>query len=207
MNATAVQVPGFSNPVDDAQRVFRAALEALARPTLAQQVEAAVMPPAPLGAMVGALVLTLCDEHTPVWLDASLRRADEVEAWVRFHTGARIVDDPADAVFCVVSSPSATPELGSLRQGTDEEPQLSATVIIDAADARSTGSFVVTGPGVNGEERWDGAGLPGSTGFLDAWAANNRQFPCGVDLLLAGEGEVRGLPRTTELTISSKERP
>lgn len=208
MNATGIQTPGFAHPVDDAQRVFRAALEALARPTLAQQVDPQVSPPAPLGPTAGALVLTLCDEHTPVWLDASLRRAGEVESWVRFHTGARIVDDPADALFCVASCPSAVPELDDLRQGTDEEPHLSATVIIDAADARPSGAFaatglVATGPGVNGEATWDGAGLPGSRpgarGFLEAWAANNRRFPRGVDLLLAGDGEVRGLPRTTAL--------
>lgn len=203
MSTAAIQTPGFANPVDDAQRVFRAVLEALARPTLAQPVEPAVLPPAPLGPTAGAVVLTLCDEHTPVWLDPALRRAGDVETWVRFHTGARIVDDPADALFCVASSASAAPALDVLRQGTDEEPHVSATVIIDATDARPTGALLATGPGVNGEVAWDGAGLPGSRPegprFLDAWAANNRRFPRGVDLILAGDGEVRGIPRTTAL--------
>ena len=204
---TAIHTPGFADPVNDAQRVFRAVLEALARPATAQQVDPAVLPPAPLSAMSGAIVLALCDEYTPIWLDDDLRRAGDVETWIRFHAGATIVDDPADAMFCVVSRPSAVPELQTLRQGTDEEPQLSATVIIDAADARSAGTLVATGPGVNGQLTWDGAGLPsfrpGSERFLDAWAANNRRFPCGVDLVLAGDGEVRGISRTTALSLAT----
>lgn len=205
LQTTAIHTPGFADPVNDAQRVFRTVLEVLARPALAQPVDVAVLPPAPLGAMSGAIVLTLCDEHTPIWLDDDLRRAGDVETWIRFHTGAIIVDDPADAMFCVASRPSSVPELQTLRQGTDEEPQLSATVIIDAADARSAGTLVATGPGVNGQLTWDGAGLPsfrpGSERFLDAWAVNNRRFPCGVDLILAGDGEVTGLSRTTALSL------
>lgn len=203
MNATALQTPGFADPVNDAQRVFRAVLEALSRPAVAQRVDAAVQPPAPLGALAGAVVLALCDEHTPLWLDADLRRATDVATWLRFHTGATIVDDPADAMFCVASSPSTVPELHSLRQGTDEEPHLSATVIIDAAGAAASGAFIATGPGVNGQVAWDGAGLPasrpGAAPFLEEWAANNRRFPRGVDLILAGHGEVHGLARTTAL--------
>ncbi|MGM7698763.1 phosphonate C-P lyase system protein PhnH [Microbacterium sp. A84] len=206
MNVTAIQTPGLADPVNDAQRIFRAALAALARPTLAQPVRAGMVPPAPLSPTVGALVLTLCDEQTPIWLDPALRGTGDVETWIRFHTGARIVEDAHDALFCVASGPSAVPSLSDLRQGSDEEPHLSATVIIDAAGAESTGSFVASGPGINGEVCWDGAGLPASSperpGFLETWDANTRRYPRGVDLILAGEDEVRGLPRTTALKES-----
>lgn len=194
MTIAALQTPGFADPAGDAQRVFRAALEALARPTLPQPVDARVAPPAPLAPVVGALVLTLCDEQTPVWLGPALRTPD-VAAWIRFHTGARIVDDAGDAAFCL-ASPGEVPPLASLRQGTDEEPHLSATVIVDAAGAAPTGDLIATGPGVNGSVSWDGAGLPCA---LEDWAANAARFPRGVDLLVAGEREVRGLPRTTRL--------
>lgn len=208
MSTTAIRVPGFVDPVGDAQQVFRAALEALARPTLPQPVQTTVLPPAPLGTVAGALVLTLCDEQTPVWLDQALRHDDEVVTWIGFHTGARIVDDAADALFCVASSAGAVPPIETLAQGTDEEPHRSATVIIDAAGVRSTALMTATGPGVDGEVDWDGAGLPASrpdgSGFLTSWAENNARYPRGVDLLLAGDGEVRGLPRTTVLSVSER---
>lgn len=202
MNETTIPAAGFDDPVRDAQRIFRATLEALARPTLPQKVEPGVLPPAPLSPMAGAVVLALCDAQTPVWLDPALRFTGDVEAWVRFHTGAPIVDDTADALFCVASCPSALPPLHELPQGTDEEPHRSATVVIDAADSKPAGSFVVTGPGVNGTAQWDGAGLPAGRGtdFLAMWDTNTRRFPRGVDLIFAADGEIRGLPRTTKLT-------
>ncbi|MGY1553154.1 phosphonate C-P lyase system protein PhnH [Microbacterium sp. A588] len=199
MNTTAIYAPGFADPVNDAQQVFRATLEALARPTIAQHVRAAVQPPAPLSATAAALVLALCDEQTPLWLDDALRQNSDVEAWIRFHTGARLVDDASEALFCVASSPSTVPPIDDLAQGSDEEPHLSATVIIDASDAKPIGSFLVDGPGVNGQISWDGRGLPASD-FLETWTANTRRYPRGVDLILADVDQVTGLPRTTALT-------
>ena len=202
MTAAALRTPGFARPVHDAQRVFRAVLEALSRPTIAQPVEVDLAPPAPLDPVAGAVVLALADEQAPVWLDAALRRSDDVAAWIRFHTGAAIVADPADAVFCVASTPSAAPALDAMRQGTDEEPHLSSTLIIGAGAARPTGEFAVTGPGVNGAADWDGAGLPSA--FLAQWKANNARFPRGVDVLIAGVRDVRGLPRTTVIEPASE---
>ncbi|WP_156759837.1 phosphonate C-P lyase system protein PhnH [Microbacterium karelineae] len=196
-SAAAIRHPGFPAPVRDAQRVFRTALDALARPTRRHAFDARVTPPAPLGPEAGAVVLALCDEQTPIWLDDALRRSGEVEAWIRFHTGARIADAAGDALFCVASCPSAMPALDELAAGSDEEPHLSATVIVDATGVKPTGSFVATGPGIDGSAEWDGAGLPG--GFLPAWRANLARFPRGVDLILAERGALRGLPRTTAL--------
>lgn len=194
--------PGFANPVHDAQQVFRAVLEALARPTAPQGVEAAVTPPEPLGATSGAVILALCDEQTPVWLDAGLRAAPEVGAWIAFHTGARITEDASDALFVIASSPAAAPPLADLMQGTDEEPHRSATLVIDARGAFGIGTLTATGPGIHGAADWDGAGLPG--GFLPQWQENRTLFPCGVDIVLAAETTVRGLPRTTALTGADK---
>lgn len=195
------QQPGFSQPVHDAQRVFRAVLEALGRPTLPQALPRVVVPPAPLGAAAGAILLALCDDQTPIWLDKALRASADVVSWLRFHTGARIVDEARDALFVVACSPSAAPPLADLAAGTDEEPHRSATVVIDTTGARGTGSFTVTGPGVDGEALWDGAGLPGR--FLAPWAQNHALFPRGVDLILASSDPhgdtVRGLPRSTRL--------
>lgn len=200
MNTSTPQnhTPGFSHPVHDAQRVFRAVLDALARPTVPQFVNVDVEPPTPLGATVGAVILTLCDEQTPIWLDTDLRAAPEVGAWIVFHTGARIVDVPAEALFVIASSPETAPALSALTRGTDEEPHRSATLVIDARGCGGIDDLTATGPGIREASVWDGAGLP--AGFLPQWQENRALYPRGVDLLLAEETTVRGLPRTTVLT-------
>lgn len=87
-------LPGFTDPVQDGQRVFRTVLAALSRPTLPQPLFPGTKSPAPLAAGLGAVLLALCDEQTPIWLDGALRASDDVCAWLRFHTGARLVDAP-----------------------------------------------------------------------------------------------------------------
>lgn len=190
-------LPGFDDSVQDAQRVFRTVLTALSRPTLPQPLFPGTNSPAPLGAGVGAVLLALCDEQTPIWLDRALRASDDACAWLRFHTGARLVDAPGDALFIVASSPSAAPRLADLPSGTDEEPHRSATLVIDANGAHGIGAFTATGPGVDGSVAWDGAGLP--SGFLLQWQENHARFPRGVDVILAEDNSVRALPRSTRL--------
>lgn len=190
-------LPGFGEPVQDAQRVFRTVLAALSRPTLPQPLVPGTRPPAPLGDAVGAVILALCDEQTPIWLDRTLRASADLCAWLRFHTGARLVDAPADALFVVASSPFAAPHLAELAQGTDEEPHRSATLVIDAIGAKSIGAFTATGPGVNGAVEWHGDGLP--SGFLTQWQDNHARFPRGVDLIIADDESIRALPRSTRL--------
>lgn len=200
---TGTHTPGFSDPVHDAQHTFRAILDAMARPTTEQRITAvrgehALHTPAPLGETVGAILLSLCDEQTPVWLDPALRASSEVHSWLTFHTGATIVDEPQDALFVVASSPSAAPNLSNLAQGSDEEPHLSATLIIDASGTKGVESLIATGPGIRGEAEWNGKGLP--SGFLSQWHANTARFPRGVDVILASSASVHALPRTTCLT-------
>ncbi|ALO68086.1 hypothetical protein AS189_18305 [Arthrobacter alpinus] len=189
--------PGFANPVHDAQHIFRAVLEALARPGTRHPLEATLNPPKPLGASTGVIILALCDELTPIWLDPTLRDSPAVSGWITFHTGARIVENASEALFVIASSPSAAPALGELMRGTDEEPHRSATLIIDAQGSRSTGALIASGPGIAGTLAWDGAGLPSD--FLPQWRENRALFPCGVDIILPAETTVLGLPRTTML--------
>lgn len=212
MRAAENYLPGFADPVHDAQQTFRAVLEAMSRPGTTYEVAPAVQEtlrtPGPLGAAAGAVILTLCDEQTPVWLHDQLRETGTVESWLRFHTGARIVEDPAEAMFVVVADPAHAPDLNALACGTDEEPHISATVVIDTpalhtpaldmppADPAAT--FRIAGPGIKGQATLTIAGL--GAGFLDQWQVNHSRFPRGVDLFLTDHTSVRALPRTTELT-------
>jgi alpha-D-ribose 1-methylphosphonate 5-triphosphate synthase subunit PhnH len=213
MTAPALPSPGFADPARDAQRAFRAVLDALAHPARPYPVAGPAEPPTALGRGLAAVALTLLDEDCAVWLGGALGRDPEVAAWLAFHAGARRAGHPGAADF-VVTSPDALPPLASLALGTDEAPHLSATVVLDIrARANSTGSnpagtgpawvtaptrFTAQGPGIDGSATLAAPWAP--VGFAAAWQRNTEIFPRGVDLLLVDSGSLTGLPRTTVLT-------
>ncbi len=187
---------GFSDLVLGAQNVFRATMEALARPGQPQGIGTDAAPPAPMTPELGAMALTLCDHDTPVWLDPVLRSSEAVTAWIAFHCGALITDDIGEAAFALVTDAARLPRLDAMGQGTDEYPDRSTTVVL-AAGLTET-AVVLKGPGINGELRTI---LPLPNGdFLAQWADNRARFPRGVDLLLVRNGTVIGLPRTTRIS-------
>ena len=117
---TAIQ-PAFRDAVRELQAVFRLAMRTwLARPDRAARYSPA--PPAPLFAPAAALLLTLCDYETPVWLDPVLADSAEVAAFLRFHTGARLVASPADAAFAVIADAARMPALSAFRAGQPTIP-------------------------------------------------------------------------------------
>ncbi len=58
---------GFASASEDSARIFRSALNAMARPGQIEAVSG-IAPPSPLSAAAGALLLTLADHETPVFL-------------------------------------------------------------------------------------------------------------------------------------------
>ncbi|TDH63984.1 phosphonate C-P lyase system protein PhnH [Dankookia rubra] len=193
---TGTLTAGFGEPVLDAQRCFRAVLDAMSRPGRVQRLAGLsppLAPPAPLGAAAAAVLLTLSDADTPVWLDAGAA----AEAWLRFHAGAPIVAAPAEAAFLLASGPP--PALRDLAQGTDEEPHRSATLILEVAALEEGDGWRLTGPGIEHAHWLRVTGLP--EGFAAAWQGNRARFPCGIDLLLCAGDRLAALPRTTALEI------
>ena len=194
-------IPGFADPVADSQRTFRRVLDALARPTL--PVALAPLPPAPgaLPPVAAAIALTLCDDSTPVWLDATLADDDEVLEWFAFRTAAPIAAEPAVAALAFATAPAALPALEDFALGTDEAPHTSTTVVLGVADGPGE-AFLADGPGFPEPRRWAAPALPAD--FAAQWSANRARFPRGVDMLLAGAAEVTGLPRTTALSREAR---
>lgn len=187
---------GFAELVLDAQSVFRAVMEALARPGTVHVLVPKAAPPAPLSPELGAVALTLCDHDTPVWLDPVLAASAEVSGWIAFHCGAPITIDPAVAQFALVSDAELLPDLVAFGQGTDEYPDRSTTVVLAAgAEARAV---TLTGPGIKGRLNVPLL-LPGGS-FLAQWAENRARFPRGIDLMLVRAGGLVALPRTTRIS-------
>jgi alpha-D-ribose 1-methylphosphonate 5-triphosphate synthase subunit PhnH len=190
-----VLAPGFADPVHDAQATFRAVLDALSRPGLPRHLTVELRPPEPLTPELAAVALTLADADTPLWLDAPLAASPEVAAYLRFHTGAPLTDDPARAAFALVRDPSGCPPLDAFAPGTPAYPDASTTLVI-AFDRIEVGTGLrLTGPGVRGEVRL--APAPTPTGWPERLIASRDRFPLGVDLILTAPGIVAGLPRST----------
>ena len=95
------QLPGFKDPVHEAQQTFRALLDALARPGMAQTT-AAVTPPAGLTSGCAAACLTLLDLETVVWLQPEI--SAPAKSWLLFHTGCRFTEQPQSADFALIST-------------------------------------------------------------------------------------------------------
>ena len=188
---------GFTDRVLDAQSVFRAVMDAMARPGSVLPLRALSRPPQPLSPVAGAVALTLCDHDTPVWLDPALTISDAPAAWLGFHTGAPVVKSPADAHFAFVARPAEFINFENFSQGTQEYPDRSATIVLQVDGFDDGERLVLDGPGI--KERAAVAPSPLPRHFVEQWGQNRARFPRGVDLILAGPDAVACLPRTTRI--------
>ena len=188
-------LPGFDNPVDDAQAVFRATLEAFAHPGRLELLPVGSGHPEGLSPALTALLLTLADPDTPVWLPANAPAA--ARAFLRFHCGCTLVDAVADATFVCVPAGHAMPALADCAQGLPAYPDRSATLIVEVDSLHDGDALTLSGPGIESTQPLQVRGLPAD--FRQAWRANNARFPLGVDLLLASGEQFCAMTRTTRV--------
>ncbi|RVC46702.1 phosphonate C-P lyase system protein PhnH [Mesorhizobium sp.] len=188
---------GFADPVFNAQTVFRAVMDAMARPGSVQPLPGLTRPPAPLTATSGAVALALCDNDTPLWLDPALQAEASVRSWLGFHTGAPLANTPADAHFAIIARPAEMMALDGFSQGTQEYPDRSTTLILIVSDLASGVPLLLEGPGIEKMAMLAPAEMPRH--FIEQWKQNSQRFPRGVDIILAAPVGVACLPRTTRI--------
>jgi alpha-D-ribose 1-methylphosphonate 5-triphosphate synthase subunit PhnH len=182
---------GFADPVSDAQACFRAVLDAMARPGRIHRA-AAPEPPPPLAPATAAVLLTLVDGETPLWLDDS---ADAARNWVAFHCGAQVVADPN---ACAFGMALRMPALDLLPAGTHEAPETAATLILQLPALGTGPRYRLSGPGLRDSQVLQAEGLPAD--FTAAWQRNRALFPRGIDLILCAGAQLTALPRTVSVT-------
>ncbi|MBR0654995.1 phosphonate C-P lyase system protein PhnH [Plastoroseomonas arctica] len=183
--------PGFADPVLDAQASFRAVLEAMSRPGRIIAITTPAPAPAPLNTAAAAVLLTLADAETPVCSDAG----DAVAGWLGFHAGCPFTPAPDRARFVLATG--AAPALTVLDAGTEEEPQTSATLIVQVEALAAGEGWRLTGPGIESEHRLRVYGLPED--FLSQWQAQRARFPRGVDVVLCAGDRLAALPRSVTI--------
>jgi alpha-D-ribose 1-methylphosphonate 5-triphosphate synthase subunit PhnH len=198
MTTVAEMPAGFADKVLAAQSTFRSVMDAMARPGTVQRIEASVGVPAPMMRGSAAIALTLFDQDTPVWLDQRLAATMDVAKWIKFHTSAPVVADPAVCSFAVVADAAALPAFDRFAFGSGEYPDRSTTILLQVASLSEGPVYELRGPGIDGATILRAAiGVPD---LLDRLALNAKLFPRGIDLVLVSGESVVALPRSTRLT-------
>jgi alpha-D-ribose 1-methylphosphonate 5-triphosphate synthase subunit PhnH len=183
--------PGLVDPAHDAQRLFRAVLNAFSQPGRVVTLPTPSAGPGGISQAAAAFLLTLVDRDTPLWLAPEVD-SDAVGDFVRFHTGAAIVDNRAAAVFAVLAHDAAS--FDGFAIGTDAYPDRSATLLIEVPVLGAGSSRTWRGPGIDGRASVAIGGL--GADFWRAWAENHALFPCGVDIVFAAGSQLLALPRS-----------
>lgn len=183
--------PGFANPVRDAQACFRAVLDAMAHPGSLQRAGTDLTPPPSLCQAAAAVLLTLADADSLVWVDLRWEAARE---WLVFHCAVPLAATPAEADF-VLADPGC---LADLAAGDDDVPEAGATLVWQVAALGRGAALRLDGPGLQHPKTLQIDPLPAS--FVAAWATNHARFPQGVDLILCCGDVLAALPRTTAVT-------
>jgi alpha-D-ribose 1-methylphosphonate 5-triphosphate synthase subunit PhnH len=188
---------GFANPVFDSQSAFRRTMEALSRPGRVLTLGEGLSAETPLAPAAAAIILALCDFETPLYLSPSIAATPGVAEFLRFHTDAPVVREPAHAAFALIDLRVDALDLSAFAQGTAEYPDRSTTVIALCDSVEAGASMSLAGPGIAGMSEICVAPLP--EGFAAQWAANRAAFPLGVDILFAAGDRVVALPRSIRL--------
>ncbi|WP_035253190.1 phosphonate C-P lyase system protein PhnH [Actibacterium atlanticum] len=186
-------IGGFSDAPKQSAQAFRAAMNAMARPGRLFEITGA-QPPVPLSVAGGALVLTLADTDTPLFLAPS-HDVPEIRDWIAFHTGAPIV--PAAEAMFALGDWSALQPLDQFAIGTSQYPDRSATLIVEQPLLKNTGA-ALSGPGIEHQHHLN---LPD----LQPFQNNAMLFPLGLDFYFTAGTQIAALPRSTQVTPALQE--
>jgi alpha-D-ribose 1-methylphosphonate 5-triphosphate synthase subunit PhnH len=198
---------GFANEALESQAVFRNAQQALSHPGRMVDITHAATVPTTGHCASAAFLLAMLDADCTLWMSPSLVASDE-PLWLHFHTGCKIVDDATLAQFVWVAEGDAMPALTSLAQGSAAYPDQSAICVLDVvalhAGEPQENTWIMQGPGIQTQNYLNVQGQ--APDFLQQWAANHARFPRGVDVFLAAQHHLVGLPRTTSITLNAGSR-
>jgi alpha-D-ribose 1-methylphosphonate 5-triphosphate synthase subunit PhnH len=194
-----VLVPAFAHPVHASQAVFRSVMDAMAHPGTIVSVGGLARTPQPLGFAGGAVALTLLDYATPLWLDPALAQSPEAAAWLRFHTGAPLTDDPHQAAFGIIGDPPRMPQFAAFSHGSMEYPDRAATLVLQVERLSGSGGFWLSGPGIRQARALFASPLPAD--FVARMRANRALFPRGLDIILTAGTVLAALPRSVHVAM------
>jgi alpha-D-ribose 1-methylphosphonate 5-triphosphate synthase subunit PhnH len=193
---TIAELPaGFADKVLSAQSTFRSVMDAMARPGSVQRITAVAGTPSPVMRGTAAIVLTLFDHDTPIWLDPKMSATPDVAKWLKFHTSAPVVADASISSFALVGEAAALPALDRFSFGTSEYPDRSTTLILQVKSLTQGPAVELQGPGIDGTAILQAIIEPFD--LFERLAVNATLFPRGIDVVLVHDDAIVAIPRTT----------
>jgi alpha-D-ribose 1-methylphosphonate 5-triphosphate synthase subunit PhnH len=151
-----------------------------------------ITPPPPLDCATVAVLLTLVDFETPLWLDCP-----ELADYLRFHCGCPIALNPEQASFALITNPPSMPPLAAFCLGDEVYPDRSTTVILQLPALQGGAVWRINGPGLREPSQFAPSGVPP---LMKHWLQDNHAlFPRGVDVIFTGGVSLACLPRSTRL--------
>ena len=186
---------GLADPVFGSQHVFRTLLNAFAAPGTPMQISDTLSGvPDSIPSAAAAVLLTMADYETPVWLSQPF---DGIRPWLAFHTSAPMPMHPADARFAVVSADFSELRLDAFSLGDERYPDTSATIIIICPTLENGHPVTLKGPGIKDATVFAPQGI--ERAMWKQIADNNALFPLGVDLIFVAGSSLAALPRSTRI--------
>ncbi|WP_319410555.1 phosphonate C-P lyase system protein PhnH [uncultured Cohaesibacter sp.] len=200
-NANRAMMGGLTNPVFQSQKIFRAVMNAMARPGTIHALAVDAQPPAPMMPLTAGLLATLADADTPLWLGEQMSASKALTDWLTFHVGAPFAAEPLDAAFAILPGDAGRLALDIFSKGVQDYPDRSATLIIEVESLSHKADWFLSGPGIRHHQAFSVSGL--SPLFLSQWQENQKLFPRGVDVIFVEEGAIACMPRTTAISLSA----
>jgi alpha-D-ribose 1-methylphosphonate 5-triphosphate synthase subunit PhnH len=215
---SALTAIGPYDPVFDGQKHYRALLNCTARPgTIGLLDDVQLEFPAGLSHAMALVALTLFSSDVSFHLQSGhLQSGDGDKAvadFLRRQTQA-FEASPSRADFLLLDGEddgAAVEALKLAKRGSLDFPETGATAILQVASVSPAPlgdglKLVLAGPGIETEAVVFVAGL--SQAFLEVHSVCNREFPAGIDLILACDSLSAGpcilsLPRTTKVRWES----
>lgn len=191
---------GFEDPVHDALQAFRKVLDAMSKPgTIAELASDVSFGSA--SAAASQILLTLADNNTPLWLSGCFTGDEALAENIRFHIAAPVTGSVMEATFALVKAEEAF-ELGDFRQGDEEYPETSTTILVEVEGFGVGKELSLTGPGIQSVNTLKVKGLPSN--LLRCLIAREEAGHLAVDILLTAGNCVVALPRTTKIAAVNR---
>ena len=192
-----IDVTELQSPAE-AARFFRTVLSAFSTPATPLAVGPLPGAPEPLLPTTAAVILSLADYQTPVWLSPRLN-TEAARKYIRFHTGAPVTQEPRSAAFALLEHSEVLAHIDQFSIGTDAYPDRSATLIVQCSGGFSSGHADASGPGLKATVPFGVSGTDGK--FWQRLQMNAQLFPLGLDFLFAAPAAIAALPRSTRLAM------
>ncbi len=186
-----------STSAKDSARIFRVILEAMAKPGAVFELAENSNTPLPLFGNTNAVIRTLSDFQSPLWLSPTLN-FDTIIRHIKFHTGAPIVAAPAEAAFAILTAQEAHGAVEKFNTGTHEYPDRSTTLLIQVDGFNHT-NVELAGPGLKVPIGFGVDNL--STSFWGEMITNHQLYPLGIDVIFISPEAIACCPRSTSIVM------